>query len=114
MIQRSRGEYEEYEENPQLPLIPRINPAFNMPNPLIPQLPVAPLPLPPLPLPRIAQPPLPQAVVPQHTEIPKVESNEEKLGNAMNLLGGTKLTVESQKVDEIDANVIEDDDLSWD
>ncbi|CAI8233432.1 MAG: Uncharacterised protein [Methanobacteriota archaeon] len=114
MIQRSRREYEEYEENPQLPLIPRINPSFNMPNPVIPQLPVAPLPLPPLPLPRIAQPPLPQAVVPQQTEIPKVESNEEKLGNAMNLLGGTKLTVESQKVDEIDANVIEDDDLSWD
>ncbi|MEE3135032.1 MAG: hypothetical protein VX277_04385 [Candidatus Thermoplasmatota archaeon] len=113
MIQRSRREYEEYEESPQLP-VPRINPAFNMPNPVIPQLPVVPLPLPPLPLPRVAQPPLPQAVVPQQSEIPKVESNEEKLGNAMNLLGGTKLTVESQKVDEIDSNIIEDDDLSWD
>ncbi|MED5485918.1 MAG: hypothetical protein VYE59_04805 [Candidatus Thermoplasmatota archaeon] len=113
MIQRSRREYEEYEESPQL-LVPRINPAFNMPNPVIPQLPVVPLPLPPLPLPRVAQPPLPQAVVPQQSEIPKVESNEEKLGNAMNLLGGTKLTVESQKVDEIDSNIIEDDDLSWD
>ncbi len=113
MIQRSRREYEEYEENPQLP-IPRINPAFNLPNPVIPQLPVVPLPLPPLPVPRVAQPPLPQAVVPQQTEIPKVESNEEKLGNAMNLLGGVKLTVEPQKVDEVDSNVLEDDDLSWD
>ncbi|MED5272004.1 MAG: hypothetical protein VX613_03855 [Candidatus Thermoplasmatota archaeon] len=113
MIQRSRREYEEYEESPQLP-VPRINPSFNMPNPVIPQLPVVPLPLPPLPLPRVAQPPLPQVVVPQQSEIPKVESNEEKLGNAMNLLGGTKLTVESQKVDEIDSNIIEDDDLSWD
>ena len=113
MIQRSRREYEEYEENPQLP-IPRINPVFNLPNPVIPQLPVVPLPLPPLPVPRVAQPPLPQAVVPQQTEIPKVESNEEKLGNAMNLLGGVKLTVEPQKVDEVDSNVLEDDDLSWD
>jgi len=114
MIQRSRGEYEEYEEEPLLPVIPRIAPNFNTINPVIPPLPAVPLPLPPLPLPQVVQPPLPQAVVPQQTVMPKVENKEEKLGNAMNLLGEKKPVVETPKVSEIEPKIIEDDDLSWD
>ena len=114
MIQRSRGEYEEYEEEPLLSVIPRIAPNFNTINPVISPLPALPLPLPPLPLPQVVQPPLPQAVVPQQTVMPKVENKEEKLGNAMNLLGEKKPVVETPKVSEIEPKIIEDDDLSWD
>ena len=113
MIQRSRSEYEEYEEEPLLPIIPRINPNFNTNIPLIPPLPVAPLPLPPLPLPQAVQTPPTQAVVPQQIATPKVETKEEKLGNAMNLLGQTKLEAEPEKVVETESKIIEDDDLSW-
>ena len=123
MIQRSRSEYDEYEEEPLLPLIPGINPNFNTNIPVIPPLPVAPLPLPlpPLPLPmavqtplpQAVQTPLPQAVVPQQITTPKVETKEEKLGNAMNLLGQTKLKAEPEKVVKKESNIIEDDDLSW-
>jgi len=123
MIQRSRSEYDEYEEEPLLPLIPGINPNFNTNVPVIPPLPVAPLPLPlpPLPLPmavqtplpQVVQTPLPQVVVPQQIATPKVETKEEKLGNAMNLLGQNKLKAESEKVVETESKIIEDDDLSW-
>ena len=137
MIQRSRAEYEEYEETALQPVIPKVAPNINAFIPAIPPLPIVPLPLPPLPIPQVASlpipqvtptpipqavppipqvtpTPIPQAVVPQQTETPKVESNKEKLGDAMNLLREQKKSLETPKESETTPNSIEDDDLSWD
>ena len=120
MIQRSREEYEEYEEFEELPNLskPKVAPDVGSFTPVASPFPLKPLPLPPLPLPPLPLPlspqPIQQPVPQQQPVVKKIETEDEKLGNAINLLGTSDSKQVESKVNNPKFDPIGEEDLDWD
>ena len=122
MITRSKDEYEEYDDVQPLPLAPISTQPIIPIQHTMPPLPALPLPLPPMPqIPKIPAPQIPvqtpvqtqQNINPPQLQI-QVESSEQKLGNAMNLLTNKESVSEDVETNKAKFEPLSDDDLSWD
>ena len=122
MITRSKDEYEEYDDVQPLPLVPISTQPIVPIQHAMPPLPALPLPLPPIPqIPKIPAPQIPvqtqvqtqQNINPPQLQI-QVESSEQKLGNAMNLLTNKESVSEDVETNKAKFEPLSDDDLSWD
>ena len=122
MITRSKDEYEEYDDVQPLPLVPISTQPIVPIQHAMPPLPALPLPLPPIPqIPKIPAPQIPlqtqvqtqQNINPTKLQI-QVESSEQKLGNAMNLLTNKESVSEDVETNKAKFEPLSDDDLSWD